>query len=83
MLPQTFAYIHDICHDIFLSHKWVCWMIFQPFDDFDDSHFRRIQSLFATGIERGIQDHQVLKYQPSVTPRVIFYHLIPSIIIKY
>ena len=44
---------------------------------------RRTQLLFATGIERGIHDRQVLKYQPSVTSRVIFHHLIPLIIIEY
>ena len=41
------------------------------------------QLLFATGIEGGIHDRQVLKYQPSVTSRVIFHHLIPIIIIEY
>ena len=45
--------------------------------------FGRTQSLFATGIEGGIHDRQVLKYKPSVTSRVIFYHLIPLIIIEY
>ena len=44
---------------------------------------RRTQFLFATGIEHGIPDRQVLKYQPSVISRVIFYHLIPLIIIRY
>ena len=44
---------------------------------------RRTQLLFATGIEGGIHDRQVLKYQPSVTSRVIFHHLIPLIIIEY
>ena len=43
----------------------------------------RTQLLFATGIERGIHDHQVLKYQPSVTSRMIFHRLIPLIIIEY
>ena len=33
---------------------------------------RLTQSLFSTGIERGIHNHQVLKYQPSVTSRLIF-----------
>ena len=33
---------------------------------------RRTQLLFATGIERGIHDCQVLKYQPIVTSRLIF-----------
>ena len=46
-------------------------------------HIRRTQLLFATGIEGGIHDGQVLKYQPSVTSRVIFHHLIPLLIIKY
>ena len=46
-------------------------------------HIRRTQLLFATGIERGIHDRQVLKYQPSVTSRVIFHHLIPLMIIEY
>ena len=32
----------------------------------------RTQLLFATGIERGIHDRQVVKYQPSVTYRLIF-----------
>ena len=32
----------------------------------------RTQLHFATGIEGGIHDHQVLKYQPSVTSRLIF-----------
>ena len=44
---------------------------------------RHTQLLFATSIEGGIPDSQVLKYQPSVTSRVIFHHLIPLIIIKY
>ena len=35
-------------------------------------HNRRTQLLFATGIERGITDYQVLKYQPLVTFRLIF-----------
>ena len=51
------------------------------------SHFLHIQAtlqlLFATGIECGIYDLQVLTYQQSVTSRVTFCHLIPSIIIKY
>ena len=34
----------------------------------------RDQLLFANGIERGIQDRQFLKYQPSVTSRMIFHH---------
>ena len=46
-------------------------------------HIRCTQLLIATGIERGIHDCQVLKYQPSVTSRVIFHHLIPLIIIEY
>ena len=46
-------------------------------------HNRPTQLLNAIGIEGGIHDHQVLKYQPSVTSRVIFHHLIPLIIIKY
>ena len=33
-------------------------------------HIGRTQLLFATGIERGIHERQVLKYQPSVTSRV-------------
>ena len=44
---------------------------------------RHTQLLFATGIERGIHDCQILKYQPSVTSRVIFHHLIPLINIEY
>ena len=32
--------------------------------------------LFAAGIEYGIHDHQVLKYQPLVTPRLIFQYSI-------
>ena len=32
---------------------------------------RRTQLLFATGIEGGIYDRQVLKYQPLVTSRLI------------
>jgi len=43
----------------------------------------RTELLFAPGIERGIHNRQVLKFQPSVTSRVIFHHLIPLIIIKY
>ena len=43
----------------------------------------RTQLLFATGIEGGIHDPQVLKYQPPGTSRVIFHHLIPLIIIDY
>ena len=46
-------------------------------------HNGRTQLLFAAGIERGIHNRQVLKYQPSVTFRVIFHHLIPLIIIEY
>ena len=37
---------------------------------------RRTQLIFAIGIECGIHDRQVLKYQPSVMSRVIFHHLI-------
>ena len=37
-----------------------------------EGHIGRNQLLFATGIERGIHDCQVLKYQPSVTSSVIF-----------
>ena len=33
---------------------------------------RRTQLLFTTGIERGIHDRQVLKYQPLVTSRLMF-----------
>ena len=33
---------------------------------------RHTQLVFATGIERGIQDRQILKYQPLVTCRLIF-----------
>ena len=44
---------------------------------------RRTQLLFATGIERGIHYRQVLKYQQSVTSRVMFYHMIPLTIIEY
>ena len=36
------------------------------------------QLLNATGIEGGIQDRQVLKYQPSVTSRLIFRYLMES-----
>ena len=36
---------------------------------------RPTQLLFATGIEGGIHDRQVLKYQPSVTSRLIFQYL--------
>ena len=36
------------------------------------AHNRRTQLLFATGIERGIHDCQVLKYQPLVTSRLMF-----------
>ena len=35
----------------------------------------RTQLLFATGIERGIQDLQVLKYQPS-EPHISSFHSI-------
>ena len=42
----------------------------------------RTQLLFATGIEHGNHDRQVLKYQPLVTSKVIFHHLIPLIIIE-
>jgi len=44
---------------------------------------RLTQLLFATGIEGGIQDLQVLEYQPLVTYRLIYHHLIPLIIIEY
>ena len=46
-------------------------------------HIRRTQLLFATGIEGGIHDRQILKYQSSVTSRVIFHDCIPLVIIKY
>ena len=46
-------------------------------------HIKRTQLLFATSIEGGIHDSQVLKYQPSVTSRVISYHFASLIIIKY
>ena len=39
-----------------------------------ECHIKRTQLLFATGIERGIHDRQVLKYQPLVTSRLIFLH---------
>ena len=48
--------------------------------DFD---IRHTQLLFATGIEHGIHDCQVLEHQPPVTSRVIFHHLIPLMIIEY
>ena len=41
------------------------------------------QLLFATCIEGGIHDLQVLEYQPSVTSKVIFHNFIPLILIKY
>ena len=44
---------------------------------------RPTQLLNVTGIEGGIHDRQVLKYQPSVTSRVIFHHLIRLILIEY
>ena len=44
---------------------------------------RQSQLFFATGIERGIHNCQVLKYQPSVTSRMVFHDLIPLIIIEY
>ena len=37
---------------------------------------RRTQLLFANGIERGIHDHQLMKYQPLVKPRLIFQYSI-------
>ena len=46
-------------------------------------YIRRTQYLFVTGIEGGIHDRQVLIYQPSVTSRVIFQHLIPLIMTRY
>ena len=39
-------------------------------------HNRHIQLLFATGIEHGIHDRQVLKYQLLVTSRLIFQYSI-------
>jgi len=36
------------------------------------SLIKRTQLLFATGIEHGIHDRQVLKYQPLVKSRLIF-----------
>ena len=36
---------------------------------------RPTQLLNATGIEGGIHDSQVLKYQPSVTSRLFFWYL--------
>ena len=36
---------------------------------------RHTQLLFATGIEGGIHDRQVLKYKPSVTFRLMFQYL--------
>ena len=41
-------------------------------DEKNSINIRCTQLLFATGIEGGIHDHQVLKYQPSLTSRVIF-----------
>ena len=38
-------------------------------------HNRPTQLLNATGIKGGIHDHLVLKYQPSVTSRLIFQYL--------
>ena len=43
----------------------------------------RTQLLFVADIEHGIPDCQLLKYQPSMTSRVIFHHLIPLIVIAY
>ena len=48
-----------------------------------ETYNRHTRLLFATGIEHGIHNRQVLKYRPSVTSRLIFHHLIPSMIIKY
>ena len=36
----------------------------------------RTQLLFATGIDSGIRDCQILKYQPSVTSRHMFQYLV-------
>ena len=49
------------------------------------TYIGRTQLLFATGIECGIHERQVLKYQSSVTSIsiVMFHHLIPLIIIEY
>ena len=41
------------------------------------------QLLNATFKDMDIDDRQILKYQPSVTSRVMFHHLIPLIMIKY
>ena len=41
------------------------------------------QLLNATFKDVNIDNYQVLKYQPSVTSRVIFHHLIPLMMIKY
>ena len=41
----------------------------------DSVHIRCTQLLFATGIEGGIHDCQVQKYQPYVTSRLIFQYL--------
>ena len=41
------------------------------------------QLLNATFKDKDIDDRQIKKYQPSVTSRVIFHHLIPLIMIKY
>ena len=40
------------------------------------------QLLNATFKDEAIDDRQILKYQPSVTSRVIFHHLIPLMVIK-
>ena len=44
---------------------------------------RPTQLLNATSIDSDSDDDKVVKYQQSVISRVIFYHLIPLIIIKY
>ena len=46
-------------------------------------HIGRTQLLFANGIEGGIQDRQVMKYQPSVKSIMIFHHLIQLVIIEF
>ena len=58
-------------------------MIYEQSNDSAHVIIRHTQLLIATGIEGGIHNRQVLKYQPSVTSRVTFYDLIPLKIIKY
>ena len=84
-----FSFPHKVSNIIFVLGSWVNFgrlgrrIAMGAYFWYFIFHNRRTQLLNATSIEGDIYDCKVLKYQPSVTSRVIFHHLIPSIIIKY